>query len=93
MKRISATQTHVQEHNEHMEVRVQLLSSHLVVPEQQGVEGVGQVEGQRGGQGDGAGVHQSVGGWRNRLAELPQKDFRAGQQQSGEPHQQQLKEK
>ena len=37
-----------------------MLSSHLVILEQQRVQGVGQVEGQRGGRCDGAGVHQHV---------------------------------
>ena len=69
-----------------------LLRPHLVIPEQQRVEGVGQVEGQRGGGGDGAGVHQAAGGRGHGLAQLPQEDLGAGQQQSGEPHQQQLQQ-
>lgn len=56
------------------------------------MEGVGQVEGQRGGRGDGAGVDQPAGGRGHGLAQLPQEDLRAGQQQSGEPHQQQLQQ-
>lgn len=69
-----------------------VLYSHLVIPEQQRVQGVGQVEGQRGGGGDGAGVDQPAGGRGHGLAQLPQEDFGAGQQQSGEPHQQQLQQ-
>lgn len=50
---------------------VRLLWSHLVIPEQQGVKGIRQVEGQRRGGRDGARVDQPAGGWRHGLAELP----------------------
>lgn len=43
----------------------------LVIPEQQGVKGIRQVEGQRRGGRDGARVDQPAGGWRHGLAELP----------------------
>lgn len=66
--------------------------SHLVIPEQQRVEGVGQVEVQWGGGCDGAGVNQPTRGGGHSLAQLPQEDFGAGQQQSSEPHQQQLQQ-
>lgn len=74
------------------QIRSFVLETHLVIPEQQRVEGVGQVEGQRRGGGDAAGVDQPAGGGGHGLAELPQEDLRAGQQQSGQPHQQQLQE-
>lgn len=66
------------------------VSSHLVIPEQQRVKGVWQVEGQRRGGGDSAGIDQPASGLGHSLAELPQEDFRAGQQQRAKPHQQQL---
>lgn len=56
------------------------------------MEGVGQVEGQGGGERDGAGVDQPAGGRGHGLAQLPQEDFGAGHQQSGKPHQQQLQQ-
>lgn len=56
------------------------------------MEGVGQVQGQWGGRGDGAGVHHPSGGRRHCLAQLPQEDFWAGQQQSREPNQQHLQQ-
>lgn len=67
-------------------------SSHLVIPEQQRMEGVRQVEGQRRGGGDRAGVDQPATGLRHGLAQLPEEDFGAGQQQRGKPHEQQLQQ-
>lgn len=71
---------------------MRMLCSHLMIPEQQRVEGVRQVEGQGGGGGDGAGVDQPAGGWGHSLAQLPKEDLGAGQQQGCEPHQQQLQQ-
>lgn len=63
-----------------------------MIPEQQGVEGVRQVKVERGGGCDGAGVHKPTGGWGHSLAQLPQEDLRAGQQQRRQPHQQELQQ-
>lgn len=63
-----------------------------MIPEQQRVEGVRQVEGQWRVGGDGAGVDQPAVGGGHGPAELPQEDLGAGQQQSGQPHQQQLQQ-
>lgn len=56
------------------------------------MEGVRQVKVERGGGRDGAGVHQPTGGRGHSLAQLPQEDLRAGQQQRRQPHQQQLQQ-
>lgn len=78
--------------NGHMDGFVWMQVSYLVVPEQQRVQGVRQVEGQRRWRRDDAGIYHVTGGRGNCLAELPQKDFGAGQHHSSQPHQQQLQQ-
>lgn len=56
------------------------------------MKGIGQVEGQRGGGCNGAGINQLAIGWGHGLAQLPKEDFRAGQQQSCKPYQQQFQQ-
>lgn len=56
------------------------------------MERVRQVKVERRGGCDGAGVNQPTGGWRHGLAQLPQEDLGAGQQQRRQPHEQKFQQ-
>lgn len=63
-----------------------------MIPKKKRVKGVRQVEGQRGGVRDGTGVYQLTFGGQHFLAELPQEDLGAGEQQAEHPDEKQLQQ-